>query len=683
MAVQERRYSLERSLAAARSVATANPAVAPALLSVSVFVALAASDGGFYATAWYAAALFLLGLLAVAIVVLGRPGGVPRLTLVALGLFAAYALWTYCSIAWADQPGPAWDGANRTMTYLLVFALFALWPTERRGATLTIGALGIGVAGLGLVQLLLANGAESPGEYFVAARLAEPAGYINANVALWMIGMFACLFTATRRELPALLRGLFLAGAGLMGPLALMGQSRGWALALPLAVLLYLILVPGRIRSLLAFAAVGIGAFAVSGPVLDIHDEFAPGRLDGLVADATGPILAMVGALFAVGVVAALVDRRVDPAGRAAGGLAKAAAGAAALVAVAAIVVAASADPVDRVSDAWNEFKAGEAQPTAGASRFSTGGTNRYDFWTVAWDVFRDHPVRGIGVENYQLEYLRRGESTEQPRYAHSLELGVLAQTGIVGTLLLGGALVAALWAGLLALRTLPSAAERACAGAALAVFGYWLLHASVDWLWEFPALTAPAIAMLGLAGALAPRPEPARQADARPTRPYRLAVALVVAPLVLVLGLSFALPWIAERQISRAAEVWRADPDAAFDRLDRAESLNPLATTAQLTEATIALRLGRTEHAERALREALEREPANSYALFELGLIAAARGDRRKGSRLLAETLRHSPRDQVVRDALASVRAGRRIRLDRINRAIVTRARYVASKAE
>jgi O-Antigen ligase len=683
MAVSERRYSLERSLIAARSVAAANPALAPVLLSVVVFVALAASDGGFYATAWYAAALFLLGLLAVTAVVLGRPGGVPRATLVALGLFAAYTLWTYCSIAWADQQGPAWDGANRTLTYLLVFALFALWPAERRGATLAIGCLGIGVAGLGLVQLLLANGAESPGQFFVAARLAEPAGYINANVALWTIGMFACVFTATRRELPVLLRGLGLAGAGLMGPLALMGQSRGWALALPLAVLLYLVLVPGRIRSLLAFAAVGIGTFAVSGPVLDIHDEFEPGRLDGLVADATGPILVMLGALFAVGVVAALADRRVDPAGRGVQGLSRAAAGAAALVAIAALVALATADPIDRASDAWNDFKSNEEQPIAGASRFSTAGTNRYDFWTVAWDVFQDHPVRGIGVENYQVEYLLRGESTEQPRYAHSLELGVLSQTGIVGALLLGGALLAAIWAGVLALRRLPGAPERACAGAALAVFGYWLLHASVDWLWEFPAVTAPAIAMLGLAGALAPRPEPAERPEARPAQRSRLAIVLAVVPLALVVSASFALPWIAERQVSKAAEVWRADPEAAFEHLDRAERLNPLATTAPLTEATIALRLGRAEHAESALRDALERERANSYALFELGLIAAARGERQEATRLLAETLRHSPRDVVVRDALADVRAGRRIRLDRINHAIVTRARYVASRAE
>lgn len=680
MAVRQRRYSLDRRLGAARGIVAANPALLPMLLAVVVLVILAAEDGGFYPKAWYAAALFLLGLLTAVLLGLGRPTRLPLPTLAALALFAAYTAWTYLSITWAAQQGPAWDGANRTMTYLLVFALFTLWPAERRGGTAVLGTLGLGIAGLGLAQLLIANASSSPGQYFVAARLAEPAGYINADVALWMIGMFPCVFMATRRELPAALRGLFLAGAGLMVPLALMGQSRGWALALPLAVLLYLAIVPGRIRSLLAFAAVAAGAVAVSGPALDVHDAFAPGRLDALLADATGPILAMTAVLFVAGTAAALADRRTDPGGRAARLLSRGAAAAAALAVIAALAVVAASDPVDRVSDAWDDFKSNEAQPVAGTSRFSTAGTNRYDFWTVAWDVFRDEPVRGIGVENYQLEYMRRGESLEQPRYAHSLELGVLSQTGLVGGLLLGGALLSAILAGALALRRLESATERACAGAALAVFGYWLLHASVDWLWEFPAVAAPALAMLGLAGALRPRAAPA-EAPARSR--LGLAGAAAVVPVALVLGVSFALPWLAERQIARAAEVWRGDLDAAMERLDRAESLNPLGTNAQLMKATIALRVGRTGVAEQALRDALEREPDNSYALFELGLIAAARGDRAAAEELLSETLEASPRDGIVRNVLAAVRAGRKVSPDRINRAILIRARYIASRAE
>jgi O-antigen ligase len=677
MAVQERRYSAERPVAAARRLVAANPALAPCLLTVIAIVALAASDGGFYPTAWYAAGLFFLGLLAVTLLALGRPRGLPWPAVAALALFAAYTAWTYCSIAWADDQGAAWDGANRTATYLVVLALFALWPAERRGATLLLGALGLGIAGLGLVELLRANASATPADWFVGARLAGPAGYINANVAMWTVALFPCVFLATRRELPAPLRGASLAGAGVLASLALMGQSRGWALALPLGVVFYLVLVPGRIRSLLALAAVAAGTLAVSGPVLAVHDELTPGGLDELLADATVAILTMAIVLFFAGTAAALVDRGLKPESRPARLASRAITGLAAVAAVAALAIALASDPVDRVSDAWGEFKQGEDEADVGASRFGTAGTNRYDFWSVAWEVFREKPLRGVGVENFQAEYLRRGESFEQPRYAHSLELGVLAQTGLVGALLLAAALLAALVAAALALRRLPGAAERACAAAAVAVFAYWLLHASVDWLWEFPAVTVPALAMLGLAGALAPRE---KRAEPATTTWSRIAPALVVAPALLALGVSLALPWLAERHIARAADTWRTEPEAALERLDRAAALNPLATRAQLTEATIALRLDRIPRAERALREALERQPDNAYALLELGLIAASRGDRREARALLRRTLESNPRDVVVREVLGELRRGRRIDLEEVNDEIVTRARGVAT---
>jgi hypothetical protein len=671
MAVQQRRYSFQRPLGAAGELGAANPALVPGLLVMGAVVALAASSGGFFPTAWYAAALFFLGLLAVVLIALGRPRAVPRPVVVALVLFAAYAAWTFCSIGWAEDQGAAWDGANRTLAYLIVFALFSLWPADRRGAALMFAALGLGIAGLGLVELLRANASSAPAEWFIGARLAEPAGYINANVAVWTVGMLPCVFLASRRELAPPLRGIALAGAGLLAALALMGQSRGWALALPVALVVYLVLVPGRVRSLLTLAAVAAATLVVSDPVLAVHDELTAGRLDSLLSSATTAVLTMAAVLFAVGTAAGYADRRVEPDGRPARLASRAVAGLAALAAVAALALVVAGGAVDRVSDAWDEFEGGEVEAQVGASRFGTAGTNRYDFWSVAWEVFREEPVRGIGVENFQAEYLERGESWEQPRYPHSLELGVLVQTGVVGGLLLLGALIAALLGAVRSLRLLATPAERAWAAAAAAVFGYWLLHASVDWLWEFPAVTVPALAMLALAGALGPR------AEAPAAGGSRLPVALAVVAAAVAIGLSFALPWLAERQIARAAEIWRTSPQAAFERLDSAAGLNPLGTRAQLAEATIALRLRRLDRAEHALRQALEREPDNSYAMFELGLIAAVRGDRSRARELLGRTLRRSPRDEVVRDALRTVRRGRRLEIDKVNEAILTRARY------
>ena len=111
---------------------------------------------------------------------------------------------------------------------------------------------------------------------------------------------------------------------------------------------------------------------------------------------------------------------------------------------------------------------------------------------------FEDEPIRGLGAENFQRLYLKEGRSTEKPRYPHSLELEVLSGLGIVGALLLGGALLTLTIAGCRALFASPEA--RGAAAAALGIFAYWLLHASVDWFWAFFALTGFALAALAMA---------------------------------------------------------------------------------------------------------------------------------------------------------------------------------------
>jgi tetratricopeptide (TPR) repeat protein len=666
MAVERARYLLAGS-----------PALVPCLLATGVFVVLGGSEAGFAFTAWYPAALFMLGLLAVSLLALGRPRALPRAAVVALALFAAYTAWSYLSITWASQQGPAWDGANRTAMYLVVLALFALWPFDARGATAVLGVLGLGIAGLGVVELLNANGADPPGASFIDVRFSEPAGYMNANAALWTTGLLPCLFLASRRFVPVPLRALALGGAGLLAGLALLTQSRGWVLALPLALVLFLLVCPGRVRLLAAIAAVAAAGLAISGPVLAVHDDYSPERFDAMLADATGAILLAAAALVGVGFVAAMIDRRVEPGPAASRRIGLGAAALVGVVLVAGVVgyTASEGSPVGKIGDAWDDFKEGGTGPQAGGSRFAPGATNRYDFWRVAWDAFGDEPLGGMGVEQFQEEYLRRGDSDEQPRYAHSFELGVLSQTGLVGALLLFGSLaawVAAAWRA----RAGPLAA-RAAAATAVALFGYWLLHASVDWLWEFVALCGPALAALALAGTLAPRP-----AAAAPARWPRAALALGALP-VLVLAASFTFPWLSAREVERAARDWGEDPAAAFRRLDRAHDLNPLSARPSLTAATIALRLERLELAERWFREALEREPNNDYALLELGAMASVQGNRGTALRLLGRARTLSPRDEEIAAALRRVRRGRLLNLQLLNQRILESAVRRGTPAE
>jgi hypothetical protein len=669
---KERRYRLPPLPAGVETVFRESPAIVPALAATIAFLVLAATEAGFYATAWYAAALFMLGLLVATLIAVGLPRSVPKATLAALGLFAGYAAWSYLSISWADQQGVAWDGANRTAMYLLVFAIFTLWPMGETGGRLVLGVFGLGMAGIGLVELLRADAAADPARFFIDLRFAEPAGYINANVALWTLGLFACVFTAASRETPLALRPLAFGGAGLLAALALMGQSRGWALALPLALIVFVIVTPGRVRLLVTLGVVALATFLIRGPVLDVHDEVGTRSLDALLQDATAATMLAVVGLLVVGLAWALVERRLELGPAASRRLGRVVGGAVGVVAVGGAAVAlAAGDPADRLSTTWDEFKTGtEGQEgSGGGSRFSTAGSNRYDFWKTAWELFKEEPVGGIGSENFQVEYLRRGTSTETPRYPHSLQMGVISQTGLVGALLLAGTLlaaaVAAVW------NRAGPVGRRAVAGGALGVSAYWLLHASVDWLWEFPGLTAPALAMLGMAGALAPRAAGATASAGARRVPAAFAAAGAVA-----LALSFAFPWLAALQVDRATDDWRSDPQTALDRLDTAADLNPLSNEAQLTAATIALSVGDTERARTEFEAALDRDPETAYALLELGAMAAERGERETAIAMLRRALLLTPRDEVTRDALRAVRRGRPVSVERLNRRIVRRAR-------
>lgn len=84
---------------------------------------------------------------------------------------------------------------------------------------------------------------------------------------------------------------------------------------------------------------------------------------------------------------------------------------------------------------------------------FGGGGSGREDIWSVAWRVFEDHPLVGVGLGNFQdveARYvLEPGGLThvayisETPKAVHNSYLGLLVETGVVG--LIGFALVAVL----------------------------------------------------------------------------------------------------------------------------------------------------------------------------------------------------------------------------------------------
>nr|MBA3264050.1 O-antigen ligase family protein [Thermoleophilaceae bacterium] len=499
--------------ARAATIVERSPGLVPCAIACVALLWLAGDEGGFRGTTWMPTLLLLLAVLFVCLQALPRPQP-SRAALVALLLLAGYGLWSLLSVLWAGQEELAWDAGNRTLLYAVILALCTLWPLRGNTAAWVLGAYGLGVAAIALVELLKVPGADRAVEYFYEARLAEPVGYTNANVALWMLGLFPCAILAGRRGVPAPLRGLFLGAACLLAGAALLGQSRGWLIALPVVAVIAIVVVPGRGRTIVSLAAVGAGLLIALDPLLEVYRDWQPLQPTGDTYEtALRMLLLASAALVVLGTTAVLLDRRVElPAGtarRISGGVVAAVV----LIAFAGFVGywAVERSPIAVVSDHWDEFKQGGAGPQQVSSRFSaSASTYRYDYWRIAWREFEKAPLVGAGADNFGRAYQRQGESPQTPRFPHSTELVALAETGLIGTVLLFGAFGAALAASMPALRRADLAGV--AAGTGVLMFAYWLVHGSLDWFWEFPGLAGPAMLGLGVAMATARglREEPA-----------------------------------------------------------------------------------------------------------------------------------------------------------------------------
>jgi O-antigen ligase len=632
-----------------------SPSLPFLLIAVGILVWFSADEGGFLGTTHLPAALAMLAMLIVALVALPTPTP-PRPLQLAMALTAGYAAWSYLSMAWAGQPDVAWEGANKTALYALVFALFALWPVRGNAAAFLAGAFALGVTGVAIVELFRIDGTSRTLAFFHEGRLAEPAGYANANAAMWAMAFWPAALLAGRREVPVILRGLLLGSAGILVALALLAQSRGWLMALPFMVVIAVVAVPGRGRTLVTLAAVAAAAALMVGPITDVYDAFDPSKPPGQVfSDALSRIL-LVSALLAVaGLVAALVDRRVRVPAPTARRVSRAVVVAAAAVALlgGGVVVARADDPLGSVSDRWKEFKKGGTEPTFTSSRLSSSSFASYraDAWTVAWDSFKRHPVIGVGADNFARDYALHGDSDQTPKYPHSLEFRVISQTGVIGLLLFGGALAAAVMAAAPAVRR-GRGIGAAAAGTGLMIGAYWVVHGSLDWFFEYPVLSCAAFAFLGLAGAVSAGMFPTRARPLPGGRP--LAIGAVV--LASALSGAIAIPWLAERDLRNAREQAGADPQGALDRLDRSGRLNRLSPDAHKTSALIELRQGNLAAARRDFQEAVERSPGDSFALIQLAAIASVETRRADARALVARARAAAPRDSVVRRAARAI---------------------------
>jgi hypothetical protein len=567
---------------------------------------------------------------------------------VAFGLLVAFVCWCGLSVLWSIEPDRSWDYLNRGLVYVALavvgLAVGAYVPRAVRlwAYTLTV------VVALALGWALLGKAVPAVGGSGRVARLSSPIGYWNALALLFDFGLPLGLWLASRREHPHWLRcaGTLLLYGLVVG--VLLTLSRGGVAVAVVVIVAWLVADPERwLESGAALllggglgAAVGAWAFTRPGLTHDLQPHSVRVHDGAWFALVFTLGACVVGALAYLGSLAEERRPLSAPARRLATRIAF---GALAVCAMAGIVaIAVKTDP----GNWFREFSSQGGSATTGPGRLTTiSSTSRWDWWKEAWHAFEDQPLRGTGAGTFELVHRLLRTNTIVATEPHDLPLQLLSETGIVGALLAAGSLAASGLGVVRRVRRLEG--EERAAGLALALGALaFVLHALVDFDWDFVSVCAAFLVTVGvLLGSGAVRGE------------RRWALALLPAVLAIAVAFSLLTPWFAQRSTNSALAALEAGrPAQAAQRAHHARSLNPYSVEPIFVEAGAAEQLGDIAAARALYVKAIDLQPLNWSTWYELGAFEARLGRNQAAAAPLRRAVQLDPHGTLAPTLLRQV---------------------------
>ncbi len=562
---------------------------------------------------------------------------VPRAGWIAAALLCGFLIWTWIGLSWSSSHELTLEEVCRVSTYLgvLVFGLCAVTPETARPL---INGLGCGIAAVSSAAIMskLAPGlfpADTARSFYETARLSYPFDYADGVGEYAALGLPLVLYMATSGRT---LAGRALA-TGALQPILLclaMTVSRGGILAAVVGVAAFLALVPNRIPRLPTLAITGAGI-----AVLMLSLLHRTALRDSTSAAPAGERHSMLVILCVVvvgtvilQVLALLVMRRLprpswlNVSRRGAQWVT-----AAIVVVVAALVIVAFA--AGTVSQLWHDFKLWE--PTTHSNQYSRllslAGSHRYQYWQVAWKAFRSSPFHGIGPGTFRFYWGQHTTHVEYIQNAHSLWFETLAETGIVGWLLIAGFFGFVVIGGILrALRA--SESRRVLIATATAGVMAFCAAAAFDWVWQIGVV--PMVTMLLASVTVLPETTRAGQPAASGPRASRALPSWIAPRLVLALGSVLALILIAIPLASTVAyrnsqnAAARGQLAVALSDANTARAIEPGAASPYLQRALVLEQQNDISGAATAIAAAIAREPTN-YTLWLTAERIATESDR------------------------------------------------------
>jgi hypothetical protein len=583
---------------------------------------LALSGGGYDILARSEVGIVLWWVVLLGVIV----GVLPRRPLrarawIAVGLLAAFFAWTWLAAGWSQSEEQTLAETARLASYLGVLVL-GLCLMTRVGVRAMLYGLASAIAivsALAVLSKLVPSwfAADSTANLYATGRLRYPFDYSDGVGEFAALGIPLLLFAATgARTLVA--RGLAAAALPVVVLCLAMTVSRGGILAAFIGLVFFFALAPDRLPKL-ATAVVVAAASAVE--LVALLDR--PGLRNLLGVAPAGERHSMLAIAIAVALITGLTQAAITFGGRRVARphwsrfSPRGALGVGYLFVTAAVVSVAILIATGAAQHLWTEFK--QPNPPKAASTYgrllSIAGSHRYQYWQVATHAFTAHPVKGIGPGTFQFYWAQHQTLGEYVKNAHSLWIETLAETGIVGLVLIAGFFLFALIAGGRRAAQLPSEFRLpvATAVAGVAAFG---AAAAFDWVWQIGVM--PLIALLLVAVALGPVHHRERRLRSRsriPVARLALVVAAAAGLWAIIVPLSST---IAVRQSQSAVRT--GDFRAALSDAATAQKIEPGAASPRLQHALVLEQLGDIAGAVRAIGQATAREPTN----WQLWLVAS-----------------------------------------------------------
>ncbi len=601
--------------------------------------------GGYFPVVWMGMAL-IVGAVVLMIRLGGGPdfpafrGRLPWRVAVPALLLLALAVWTLLSAIWAADHAAALQEGTRTLTYVLLFAAALGFIGTSSDARLLSAAFVLSTAVCAVVVITLVALSDDPASFFRAYKLNEPVGYYNANGTFFAMAAVLGIHLASRLSTNPYLRCVCFAAGVVLLQAVVMTQSRGAFWALIAGVLVYLLVTPGRPRSVLWWG-VALILLALTFPRLNaMYGDLRHKDLELLAIHARGAAggmaLTILASLAFAGALA-FTERRVHL--RRIGVLVTRVLAAIVVVALAGLIVVrfpALRDPPRAVQDAWTQFKGSDTHKSKTDFRIlDLGGSNRYELWQVAWRSFEAHPVLGVGADNYVIEWLRDRPIPEYVLQPHNLYLRFLSETGIPSLILFMGAV---LWIGSGALVSAfrSHRHSRPLIGGLIATCSVFLVHAAGEWVWHVPAVGSAFFILLGTVAALYARglepeagygrPAGPLQAAAMEERPWyakteddaesgllRQPRPLTLVAVIAGVTILLALPQTVSIRFSdTAANMIESETQGELRTIRVAQLANPLSARPYVLEARALAKKSDIAGTDRAFRAAIDRNPAS-----------------------------------------------------------------------